>query len=428
MAAGRKLIVVSNRGPVSFALNEDGHRVARRGGGGLVTALRSLVAHHDVTWIASAMTDEDRALAAESGDEAIDEVAGTGRLQAAARRARPGGLRLVLQRGREPDALVPPALPLGPRAAPDLDPGLHHAWDDGYVPVNGPSPTPCCRARGEPEAAVFFHDYHLYLAPASCATCARTRCSATSCTSRGRSRTTRACSPSRSASRSTRACSRTTSSASTRTGGSELPAELRDLLEADCDFERRRRSAPGRQDVVAAAAYLGRSLEFERACRERARAAARRRARGARPEFLILRVDRTDPSKNVVRGFRAFEHYLDAHPGDARAGRDARAARPVAAGHPRVRGVPRRDPAGRARRERPLPARRLDAARPRSRGQLPADGRRVQAVRRAARERDLRRAEPRREGGAARQRARRRARSSPRTPARTRSSGDGRSP
>jgi trehalose 6-phosphate synthase len=34
----------------------------------------------------------------------------------------------------------------------------------------------------------------------------------------------------------------------------------------------------------------------------------------ARPEFLILRVDRTDPSKNVVRGFRAYELYLDAHP------------------------------------------------------------------------------------------------------------------
>jgi trehalose 6-phosphate synthase len=28
----------------------------------------------------------------------------------------------------------------------------------------------------------------------------------------------------------------------------------------------------------------------------------------------VLRVDRTDPSKNVVRGFRAFELYLDAHP------------------------------------------------------------------------------------------------------------------
>ena len=33
-----------------------------------------------------------------------------------------------------------------------------------------------------------------------------------------------------------------------------------------------------------------------------------------RPEKLILRVDRTDPSKNIVRGFRALELYLDAHP------------------------------------------------------------------------------------------------------------------
>ena len=78
MAARRKLIVVSNRGPVSFARDENGQRVARRGGGGLVTALRSFVAQHDVTWIASAMTDEDRVVAAESGGEAIEEVARDG--------------------------------------------------------------------------------------------------------------------------------------------------------------------------------------------------------------------------------------------------------------------------------------------------------------------------------------------------------------
>src|SRR5207302_5532346 len=78
VAERRKLIVVSNRGPVSFARGSDGSRVARRGGGGLVTALRSLVSHHDVTWIASAMTDEDRAVAAESGGEAIEETAQDG--------------------------------------------------------------------------------------------------------------------------------------------------------------------------------------------------------------------------------------------------------------------------------------------------------------------------------------------------------------
>ena len=39
----------------------------RRGGGGLVTALTGLVAHRDALWIASAMTEEDIAVAARHG-------------------------------------------------------------------------------------------------------------------------------------------------------------------------------------------------------------------------------------------------------------------------------------------------------------------------------------------------------------------------
>src|SRR5207237_6915238 len=74
----RKLIVVSNRGPVSFGRAPNGELIARRGGGGLVTALRSLVSHHDVLWIASAMTAEDREVAAAAGGDAIDEVARDG--------------------------------------------------------------------------------------------------------------------------------------------------------------------------------------------------------------------------------------------------------------------------------------------------------------------------------------------------------------
>ena len=36
-AERRKLIIVSNRGPVSFVRDADGQRTTRRGGGGLVT-------------------------------------------------------------------------------------------------------------------------------------------------------------------------------------------------------------------------------------------------------------------------------------------------------------------------------------------------------------------------------------------------------
>ena len=33
-----------------------------------------------------------------------------------------------------------------------------------------------------------------------------------------------------------------------------------------------------------------------------------------RPEVLIVRVDRTDPSKNIVRGFRAFALLFQSYP------------------------------------------------------------------------------------------------------------------
>src|SRR3954470_2552695 len=78
MSARRQLIVVANRGPVSYARDGEGVRIAKRGGGGLVTALRSLVEHHDVTWIASAMTEEDRAVAAENDGGAFSETSRDG--------------------------------------------------------------------------------------------------------------------------------------------------------------------------------------------------------------------------------------------------------------------------------------------------------------------------------------------------------------
>src|ERR671934_3030099 len=167
MTARRKLIVVSNRGPVVFGRDDRGDRVARRGGGGLVTALRSLVSHHEVTWIASAMSDEDRAVATESGGESIDEVARDGS---------PYRLRLVVHDETPYDrfynVFANPTLWFlqhylwNLAEAPDVDHGLHHAWDHGYVPVNRAFASAVLdELEAEPDTAVFFHDYHLYLAP-----------------------------------------------------------------------------------------------------------------------------------------------------------------------------------------------------------------------------------------------------------------------
>ena len=119
MPRRRKLIVVSNRGPRHVRTRCRRRRgVARRGGGGLVTALRSLVA--------LARRDLDRERDERRGPApsrprpaaaAIDERSRvTARPSGCASLAHDQhGLRLVLQRRLEPDALVPPALPLGAR-------------------------------------------------------------------------------------------------------------------------------------------------------------------------------------------------------------------------------------------------------------------------------------------------------------------------
>jgi len=56
------------------------------------------------------------------------------------------------------------------------------------------------------------------------------------------------------------------------------------------------------------------AAEFDELAQSAAVLEAEREIVARRPEKLIVRVDRTDPSKNIVRGFRAFELYLDEHP------------------------------------------------------------------------------------------------------------------
>ena len=68
---GRPLVLVSNRGPVTFSVGDDGELTSRRGAGGLVSGLGPLVAGTDATWIAAAMTDGDRR-AAEQGVQAAE--------------------------------------------------------------------------------------------------------------------------------------------------------------------------------------------------------------------------------------------------------------------------------------------------------------------------------------------------------------------
>jgi trehalose 6-phosphate synthase len=317
MAERRKLIVVSNRGPVTYARDASGERVARRGGGGLVTALRSLVSHQDVTWVASAMSDEDRIVADEAGGSAIDERSRDGS---------PFGLRLVAHDPVANDwfynVVSNPMLwflqhYLWELAyTPSIDIALQNAWDEGYARINeGFAEAVLEELEAEPESAVFFHDYHLYLAPrlvrerapdALLAHFVHIPWPQTDYWHVLPDRIRRAIHEG--------LLANDLVGFHTHQWRLNFLRAASDLAGASCDFEEGSARCGGRRTLVVAHPISVDADEFDELASSPAVLEAERRLVERRPEKLILRVDRTDPSKNVVRGFRAYELYLAAHP------------------------------------------------------------------------------------------------------------------
>jgi trehalose 6-phosphate synthase len=68
--AERPVVIASNRGPLSFSVDDGGGLTAKRGAGGLVSGLGPLVAGTSTTWVAAAMGEGDRRAAAEGTVEA----------------------------------------------------------------------------------------------------------------------------------------------------------------------------------------------------------------------------------------------------------------------------------------------------------------------------------------------------------------------
>jgi trehalose 6-phosphate synthase len=280
-----------------------------------VTALGGLLAHHDVTWVASALTDEDRAVAEEQAGSFVEQTADGASYR----------LRLVAHDpavfDRFYNVLANPTLWFlqhylwGLGSAPDFGPELHEAWNDGYVPVNEALAAAALEElERDPGAAILFQDYHLYLAP----------------------RLVREARP------------EAVTSHFIHIPWPEpdywhaFPPELRTavhegllandvvgfhterwrrafllsverLLGAHVDQEAGTVEHRGHTTRVVARPISVDAAEFDRlrddpGVLEREAALAARR-----PEQLVLRVDRTDPSKNIVRGFQAFGLLLQRH-------------------------------------------------------------------------------------------------------------------
>jgi trehalose 6-phosphate synthase len=158
------LVLVSNRGPVTF--QDDGD--VKRGTGGLVTALTGLASHRDAVWIASALTDGDARKAHEAEGKAFTV------------RSPAGGeyqVRLVVS---EPDAydrfyniFANPMLWFIQHYlwdlsnAPDVRRNEVEAFEYGYNVVNEDLALAVIEEiEGDEEPVVMVHDYHLYTLPA----------------------------------------------------------------------------------------------------------------------------------------------------------------------------------------------------------------------------------------------------------------------
>jgi trehalose 6-phosphate synthase len=317
MPARRKLIVVSNRAPLAFSRETGVERTARRGGGGLVTALRSLIAHHDVTWVASAMTPEDHVVASEAGGESFDESSDDGA---------PFRLRFVEHDPQAYDlfynVVANPTLWFtqhylwGLADSPDVDQGLHQAWTDGYLAVNALfADAVVAELEREPDAAVFFHDYHLYIAPAL----VRERAPVATLSHfvhipwpqpdywrvlpEGVRRALHE-----------GLLANDVVSFQTARWGRNFLRSCEDVLGATSDFHAGHVTHKGRTVGVHGRPISVDPEEFDALAGSESVLAEEALLEETRPEHLIVRVDRTDPSKNIVRGFRAYELLLEEHP------------------------------------------------------------------------------------------------------------------
>jgi trehalose 6-phosphate synthase len=318
----QRLIFVTNRGPVEHSHERDGSIKAQRGAGGVVSGLLWAAEDRPIAWISLAKTKADRQVAEDAGSGALQAIQApallpglTSRLVSVPpemyRRYYDGFSNRVLWFAHHgmlhPDAVTPES---------------HLDWAYGYAPVNeaiAQAVIDELDASGE-MTPVMFQDYHLYLAP----------------------KYVRECRPD--------ACLQhfihvpwPTIQDLAAVPIDYMYAIYRGLVandvigfqtEGDADrfLEGANRFLPGatimrkpneifwrgRRTQIRAypiAIMPGSICESARSYQAQTQARQIMREMGiSEQRKLILRVDRLEPTKNIVRGFQAYERMLEAHP------------------------------------------------------------------------------------------------------------------
>jgi trehalose 6-phosphate synthase len=160
---GRPLIIASNRGPVTITREENGEIQYQKGGGGLVTALAGLAGNVNSRWIASAATDIER----EWGHVDVPLIDGSDEITVQYIDIEENRYNLYY------NVIANPLLWFLQHSmwdfirSPNIDRSTWEAWEKGYVAVNRQYADVIADLvlESEKEPVVMLQDYHLYLTP-----------------------------------------------------------------------------------------------------------------------------------------------------------------------------------------------------------------------------------------------------------------------
>jgi trehalose 6-phosphate synthase len=305
------LVLVSNRGPVTFEEGEP-----RRGGGGLVTALKGLVHHRDALWVASTMSDgdaeESRKHDGKSFEVELDDATYRVRLVESDPEAYDGFYNVVAN----PLLWFIQHYLWDLSNAPDIRRAEVEAYENGYCRVNNDLAHAVLEeVEDADQAVVMLHDYHLYTAPKVIR----------------RERPDlflhhfvhipwtqpdawRVLPTEMREDIYEGVLSNDIVAFHTRSYKRNFLLCCRELFDLDVDEEAGIVSFEGR-DVWVRAYPLPISAEtFQKNAQRPAVHQYEREILRRRREHLILRVDRADLSKNILRGFTAFDLFLEQHP------------------------------------------------------------------------------------------------------------------
>ncbi len=307
------LVLVSNRGPAIFG-REDGELKAQRGGGGLVTALTGLVHHREAVWVASTMTEGDVEISRQhegrSFDCELDDATYRIKLVESDEDAYDAFYNVVAN----PMLWFIQHYLWDLSNAPDIRKQEIDAYENGYVAVNRDLANAVLEEVGD-EAVVMLHDYHLYLAP----------------------KYIREARPDlflhhfvhipwtqpdawRVLPSDMREdlyegiLSNDIVSFHTRSYRRNFLLCCRELFDLEVDEEKGIVHFDGREVWVRAYPLPISADTFHRNAQRPEVHDYEREILRRRREHLILRVDRADLSKNILRGFTAFDLFLEQHP------------------------------------------------------------------------------------------------------------------